>query len=225
MAPPVPATYGELADTALSVQTAERAAGNPDFWGFVFQGQRLRGPDLQRARVDRRLWRRHDRRPTSGAITVANRPRRTRARPGRQPGSGRSPGPRHAASSRRTRASPSSSATPCSCATGPTPGRCCKAEESPLQRQGRRRPAAQGRRRRPPQRDARRLAARGLAGIRRAPGGRSSLVALPDEPGRAEAARDRGLVRADDPGLYQGPRGAGREPVLRRPRQGAARVR
>jgi trehalose/maltose transport system substrate-binding protein len=40
---PVPETWSELADSALLVQTAERAAGNPEFWGLVFQGQAYEG--------------------------------------------------------------------------------------------------------------------------------------------------------------------------------------
>jgi len=39
----VPQTYAELADAALIIQGGERAAGNPDFWGFVFQGQAYEG--------------------------------------------------------------------------------------------------------------------------------------------------------------------------------------
>ena len=39
----VPQTWGELAASALAIQTAERAAGNPAFWGFVFQGEAYEG--------------------------------------------------------------------------------------------------------------------------------------------------------------------------------------
>jgi len=39
----VPVTWSELADTALLVQEGERAEGNDDFWGFVFQGQAYEG--------------------------------------------------------------------------------------------------------------------------------------------------------------------------------------
>lgn len=39
----VPATYGELAETALAVQTAERAEGQDELWGFVFEGQAYEG--------------------------------------------------------------------------------------------------------------------------------------------------------------------------------------
>ena len=39
----VPTTWSELADTALLIQTGERAAGNEDFWGLVFQGQAYEG--------------------------------------------------------------------------------------------------------------------------------------------------------------------------------------
>jgi trehalose/maltose transport system substrate-binding protein len=39
----VPQTYAELADAALIIQEGERAAGNPDFWGYVFQGQAYEG--------------------------------------------------------------------------------------------------------------------------------------------------------------------------------------
>jgi trehalose/maltose transport system substrate-binding protein len=40
---PLPETWSELADTALSIQTSERAGGNPDLWGLVFQGQAYEG--------------------------------------------------------------------------------------------------------------------------------------------------------------------------------------
>jgi trehalose/maltose transport system substrate-binding protein len=39
----VPQTWGELAVSALVIQEAERAAGNPAFWGFVFQGEAYEG--------------------------------------------------------------------------------------------------------------------------------------------------------------------------------------
>jgi trehalose/maltose transport system substrate-binding protein len=39
----VPATWSDLADAALRIQEGERAAGNPDFWGLVFQGQAYEG--------------------------------------------------------------------------------------------------------------------------------------------------------------------------------------
>ena len=39
----VPETWAELADTALMIQEAERAAGHPDLWGLVFQGQAYEG--------------------------------------------------------------------------------------------------------------------------------------------------------------------------------------
>jgi trehalose/maltose transport system substrate-binding protein len=39
----VPATWSELADAALVIQQGERAAGNAEFWGFVFQGQAYEG--------------------------------------------------------------------------------------------------------------------------------------------------------------------------------------
>ncbi len=39
----VPETWAELADTALMIQTAERAASHPDLWGFVFEGQAYEG--------------------------------------------------------------------------------------------------------------------------------------------------------------------------------------
>jgi trehalose/maltose transport system substrate-binding protein len=39
----VPATWSDLADAALLIQERERAAGNPEFWGLVFQGQAYEG--------------------------------------------------------------------------------------------------------------------------------------------------------------------------------------
>src|SRR5690625_4966089 len=39
----VPRTWTELTETARTVQAAERAAGNRDFWGFVWQGDDYEG--------------------------------------------------------------------------------------------------------------------------------------------------------------------------------------
>lgn len=39
----VPATWAELEETAREIMTAERAAGNADLWGFVFQGNAYEG--------------------------------------------------------------------------------------------------------------------------------------------------------------------------------------
>jgi trehalose/maltose transport system substrate-binding protein len=39
----VPETWSDLADAALMIQEGERAAGNPEFWGLVFQGQAYEG--------------------------------------------------------------------------------------------------------------------------------------------------------------------------------------
>jgi trehalose/maltose transport system substrate-binding protein len=39
----VPATWDALAVAAKTIQDGERAAGNPDFWGFVFQGKAYEG--------------------------------------------------------------------------------------------------------------------------------------------------------------------------------------
>jgi trehalose/maltose transport system substrate-binding protein len=38
----VPQTWSELADAALLIQAGERAAGNDDFWGLVFEVGRTR---------------------------------------------------------------------------------------------------------------------------------------------------------------------------------------
>jgi len=40
---PVPGTWEELTETARLVQEGERAAGNPDFWGYVWQGRAYEG--------------------------------------------------------------------------------------------------------------------------------------------------------------------------------------
>ncbi|MEQ1899692.1 MAG: ABC transporter substrate-binding protein [Devosia sp.] len=40
---PVPKTWDEMAATAKTVQDGERAAGNPDMWGFVWQGNAYEG--------------------------------------------------------------------------------------------------------------------------------------------------------------------------------------
>jgi trehalose/maltose transport system substrate-binding protein len=38
-----PATWTEMEEMASTIMTAERAAGNPDMWGFVFQGNAYEG--------------------------------------------------------------------------------------------------------------------------------------------------------------------------------------
>jgi trehalose/maltose transport system substrate-binding protein len=40
---PVPQTWAELADTARKIQDAERAAGRPRMWGYVWQGRAYEG--------------------------------------------------------------------------------------------------------------------------------------------------------------------------------------
>jgi trehalose/maltose transport system substrate-binding protein len=40
---PVPETWDDLTETARIVQEAERAAGNADFWGYVWQGRAYEG--------------------------------------------------------------------------------------------------------------------------------------------------------------------------------------
>ena len=40
---PVPETWGQLGETALAVQTAERASGTGSLWGFVFEGAAYEG--------------------------------------------------------------------------------------------------------------------------------------------------------------------------------------
>jgi trehalose/maltose transport system substrate-binding protein len=40
---PVPGTWGELTETARDIQEAERAAGNGNFWGYVWQGRAYEG--------------------------------------------------------------------------------------------------------------------------------------------------------------------------------------
>src|SRR5690606_39913862 len=38
-----PPTWAELTEMAQTIQDGERAAGNPDFWGFVWQGNSYEG--------------------------------------------------------------------------------------------------------------------------------------------------------------------------------------
>ena len=40
---PVPTTWEEMTTTAQTIQDGERAAGNPDMWGFVWQGNAYEG--------------------------------------------------------------------------------------------------------------------------------------------------------------------------------------
>jgi trehalose/maltose transport system substrate-binding protein len=40
---PVPTTWAEMTATAQEIMDAERTAGNPDMWGFVFQGNAYEG--------------------------------------------------------------------------------------------------------------------------------------------------------------------------------------
>ncbi len=40
---PVPETWAELTETARTIQAAERAAGDDDMWGFVYQGRAYEG--------------------------------------------------------------------------------------------------------------------------------------------------------------------------------------
>lgn len=40
---PVPSTWEDMTATAQTIQDGERAAGNPDMWGFVFQGNAYEG--------------------------------------------------------------------------------------------------------------------------------------------------------------------------------------
>ncbi len=78
-----PATWDDLAASARQVMDAERAAGNADFQGYVFQGQGLRRADLQCARMGAELRRRHrgrwpgrhhDQQPEGGLRPSTRRP-------------------------------------------------------------------------------------------------------------------------------------------------------
>ena len=73
---PVPQTWEELhADRAVS-RTASAQAGNARHLGLRLPGPRLRGPDLQRARMGRQLRRRHHRRRQARSPSTTRRPPR-----------------------------------------------------------------------------------------------------------------------------------------------------
>jgi trehalose/maltose transport system substrate-binding protein len=139
---PVPETWEELTETARSIQEAERAAGNGNFWGYVWQGRAYEGLTTNALEwisshgggtfVDE-----------AGEITSTTRPpsgrwnwRRAGSEPSARPASSTTP--------RKKRAACSSRARRCSCATGPMPGRWRKARQ-PGARARRHRRAAQRR--------------------------------------------------------------------------------
>jgi trehalose/maltose transport system substrate-binding protein len=125
---PVPETWGQLGEAALAVQEAERAAGDGDLWGLVFQGAAYEGLTCNAlewvSAYGATLL------DAEGGVAVDD-PRAAFALGRSPPGSARSSRPGSPASTRRTPGAASSSATPCSCATGPTPGRCWRRRTAP----------------------------------------------------------------------------------------------
>ena len=114
-----PTTWDEMAAAAKVVQDGERAAGNKDMWGFVFQGNAYEG-----LTCDALEWVK-----SSGGGQIVEPD-------GKSPSTTPRPPPRWSASramsapyrppacspTRKRRAAASGRpATPCSCATGPTP--------------------------------------------------------------------------------------------------------
>ena len=140
----VPQTWAELTETA-QLGPGRRAQGRQRrHLGLRLAGPGLRGPDLQRARMDRQLRRRHDRRRRRATITI-NNPKAAAAlttaaqldRHDRARG-------RAELRARRNRAACSSPATPSSCATGPMPGRWRKAPTAPSRARSASRPCRKG---------------------------------------------------------------------------------
>ena len=122
----VPTTWEELTATAQKIMDAERAEGAGRPLGLRLAGQRLRGPDLQRAGVDQVERRRPDHRARRHDLGQ-QRERGEGARDGQ--GLGRHHLAARACSPtwRRSRAASGRPATPSSCATGPTPTRSATA--------------------------------------------------------------------------------------------------
>ena len=122
----VPTTWEELTATAQKIMDAERAEGASRHVGLRLAGQRLRGPDLQRARVDQVERRRPDHR--AGRHHLDQQRERGRRR-SRWPRAGSAPSRRRACSPTGggSRAASGRPATRSSCATGPMPMRSATA--------------------------------------------------------------------------------------------------
>ncbi len=127
---PVPQTWEEMTATAKEVQQAERNAGNPNVWGYIFQGARLRRSDVQCTGVDQQPTGRRTGHPA----------RRHRGQqpgfksgfdPGEKLGSATSPRVAYSITPRKKDVVSSSRATRCSCVTGLMSGPWCKARTVP----------------------------------------------------------------------------------------------
>ena len=204
-----PTTWTQLFAMAKKIQDGEQAS-QPELLRLRLPGQRVRGPDLRRARVDRLVGRRpvhrrrqgHDQQPEGGGDS---RPVPQEHRHDHAARRDLLPGGRGAHRVRQPATRPS-------CATGRMPTRSRPTRSSRRSSGKFSVTDAAARPGRPVRRHRRRLAARGLQ-VLEAPGRGDRVRPLHDEPGRREVRRDHQHERADDPGGGQGSGGRQGESV------------